>query len=353
MNTQRFFSKKFSVYLLLLVGGVFFIWILCLLGSLPQLSRRYTIGLLYVPSRVYHEQFNTQLKALLVADGRFKVVDFLADSTSNKMMITTLAESALNNKDVDLVMCTGISCAQNMVAVSKRRLSKKPILFIGVHEPVKLGLVESIDKPGGTTTGLYVELSTKKLNPFNLLFLTKPLLRSILLPYAVVTDGNEAQAINIKKLAETHGVNVTLLPVDNLSETLIRVAGSLAGHDALLYLEADMLGTYGAGLGKSCSQHHITMFACSTEGVSDAALSYAGSPVYFTERSMQMIKRILVNQENPSLIPLELVDNGNEFVINTHLCIEQSLGKIDIENIKTVIATDDTFSVVRNHLCIN
>jgi len=323
----------------------------------------YTVGLVYVPSRAFHEQAGGAIKALVKKDARFKLVEFTAASSSDQLLLSAVCNAGLDST-VDVLVCIGQSSAQTLIKLSQKRGVLKPIVFLGVSNPVELGLIQSIERPGQNATGVFDEVSSQVLNPVDLLRLAKPKVKNILMPYAVNDRTNEPHVLNIKESSIKKGIFVLPLAVDNISQTLIRVAGlwsdhdalmylvaSLwSDHDALMYLEADALATYGPALGKFASQHNVTMFASSPDGIADAALTYTLDPSAFAVYIIDLLKRILINKESPATIPAQLVDGNREFIINTRLCAEQDLKDIDIKRILHTIDTDPAFAPVRGHV---
>jgi len=309
----------------------------------------YTVGLVYVPSRAFHEQAGGAIKALVKKDARFKLVEFTAASSSDQLLLSAVCNAGLDST-VDVLVCIGQSSAQTLIKLSQKRGVLKPIVFLGVSNPVELGLIQSIERPGQNATGVFDEVSSQVLNPVDLLRLAKPKVKNILMPYAVNDRTNEPHVLNIKESSIKKGIFVLPLAVDNISQTLIRVAGLWSDHDALMYLEADALATYGPALGKFASQHNVTMFASSPDGIADAALTYTLDPSAFAVYIIDLLKRILINKESPATIPAQLVDGNREFIINTRLCAEQDLKDIDIKRILHTIDTDPAFAPVRGHV---
>jgi len=314
-------------------------------------SSVYTIGLVYVPSRSYHEHFAHKLQALVGLDKRFKIVEFSV-AAADQMLVASVCSTALNRKDVDVFVCVGLVCSQTMVNVSKKREGQKPIVFMGVDDPVGLGLVNSLAMPGHNVTGIFTRPCVEGVSPLLLLQLAKPSVKNVLLPYAVVADGNESRANAIRELGLRHGIIVHLLPIDNIAETMLRVSDQISGNDSLIYIEGDLLGSYGAGFGKLCSQHGVTMFASSLDGISNALLSYSIDPARYAASVLALIIKILINHESPGHIPVQEADGTRDFRINTHLSIEQGVSNLDLHLIEKNINGQPIFSAIRNNLII-
>jgi len=311
---------------------------------------QYVVGLVYPATLAFHEQVNNELKKIVGLDKRFKIKEFTI-AGRDQLLATNICSSALD-EEVDIFVCTGLMCSQTMVKLSQKRNILKPVVFLGVHNPIDLGLIDSIEKPGHNATGLFVEVAVQQLNPIELLFLLKPNAKNILLPYAVNEHLNDEVFRNMNKSCKARGARLNLLPIDSLVETLSRVNGKIQGNDVLMYVEPDAISSYGAGMGKLASQHGISMFASSPDGIFDAALSYSSDSRIFAPYAFELVKRILINHESPANIPAQLMDGNRNLIINKSLCLQQDLKNIDIDRIVSIINTDPQFAVVRNHIVI-
>ncbi|MDQ5940580.1 MAG: putative tryptophan/tyrosine transport system substrate-binding protein [Candidatus Dependentiae bacterium] len=226
----------------------------------------------------YHERVNNALIQEINVDKRFAVKEFTAASALDPLLVNATCDAALDS-DVNLVICTGIACSRGFAQMAKKRHSTKPMVFMGVNNPVDIGIVASLEKPGGNITGVFSASFENKVDIATLLLTLKPTTKKVLLPYAAVTDGNEPLAFKIQEALKTNSVDVTLLPINNPNETISICTTVLPGHDMLMYLEADPIASNGSGLGKLASQHGVTMFASSIDGIKDAVFSYASDPI--------------------------------------------------------------------------
>ncbi len=51
-------------------------------------------------------------------------------------------------------------------------------------------------------------------------------------------------------------------------------------------------------MGKLASQHGVTMFARSPDGIADAALSYTADSLHYSQPAFNLVKRILINHDH-------------------------------------------------------
>jgi len=335
-----------SILLTVIALGLSFTW-------RNSYFKPYVIGIVCVPSQAFHEYISAVLVKRIKSDNRFDFRFITSPSTSDLIAVNAACNEALDS-DVDSVICIGIRCAKGMVQTSRKRLSKKPVIFLGVLDAVKYELVESMERPGGHITGIESNHPTdSSFNMADLLLAIKPRAVNILFPYSMLAGGHESKAPIIKEACARIGIHVTLLPIYNLNETLSQVAGLLPHHDTLMYLEADGVAIYGPGLGKLASQHNVTMFAGSIDGIKDSALSYAADPACLADNAFEITKDILINKKNPGDIPVQQATVARNLIINTRLCKEQDLADIDIQKTINTIHHDERFALVRNHIIVN
>lgn len=316
-----------------------------------MVTPHYRIGLVYVPSRTFHERVNAALAADIATDKRFSIKHFTVASAVDTLLVNATCQAAAES-DVDLLICSGIGCTQALIQLLRRRGIAKPVVFVGVNDPVGIGIVASLDAPGGLATGAFNTSIKCKTDPAELLLALKPHARRILLPYAVVSDSNEPQAHLIKEWCAHRNVAVTLLPIDTIPDTISRVSVALPGHDAMLYLEADALANYGAGLGKLAGQHHVTLLAGSFDGEQDAAVAYVADLSSLAYTAFSLAKRILINGEKPGAIPIKASCAG-KLIVNQRLCAEQDLPLLNEAKVAEMLRVHPHLQELAPCICIN
>ncbi len=319
--------------------------------ELFAIGHRYSIGLVYVPSRAFHEHVGLAIKELFAHHTCFNIIEFIAPSTTDQLTLSSVCDRALDSK-LDAVICVGQASAQTLVKLSQKRQLLVPILFLGVNDPVRLGIVDSIERPGNNATGIYHEVAAESISPMRLLHLIKPQCKNVLLPYSINERTNETSILALIKEAQRYGIHLTPVVIDNVGTALERILGTLHGYDTLLYLEGDAIGSHGAGMGKIASQHNITMVASSPDGIHNAAFFYSADPRHYAQYMLSLLQRILIMKESPSSIKVELVNGNRSLIINKQLCSEQDLKDIDINGILNAINTKPEFEVVRGHVVV-
>jgi putative ABC transport system substrate-binding protein len=101
---------------------------------------------------------------------------------------------------------------------AKRATTAIPIVFIGGNDPVSIGLVTSLNRPGGNVTGvtvLNVEIAAKRLQLLNELIPTAPTIAALLDPG---TPNFEIDSKNLMTAAKLLGLQVHILPAGTPAE---------------------------------------------------------------------------------------------------------------------------------------
>jgi ABC transporter substrate binding protein len=132
-----------------LLGGAAAAWPL---AARAQQANPVRIGFLPIgsPSNAYDrslvEAFRQGLREVGVVENRHAVRDFVWIRNEPEL---PQAVSELMQRGAKLL----IPCGTSASVVAKQQVSTIPILFINVGNPVGVGLVESLSRPGGNVTG--------------------------------------------------------------------------------------------------------------------------------------------------------------------------------------------------------
>jgi putative tryptophan/tyrosine transport system substrate-binding protein len=141
------------------------------------------------------------------------------------------------------------SGSANSVLAAKAATSTIPIVFANGSDPVRLGLVASMNRPGGNVTGVTFISSTLMLKRLELLRELVPAARTIAL---LVNPGNlrgETDVADIETAARSVGQQILVLRASSVAELEVafdamaehRVGAVLVGADALFNRRADQI----------------------------------------------------------------------------------------------------------------
>jgi len=186
---------------------------LALLVSFPafaaqQSGRVPRIGfLVFVSSETRYRGFQQGLRELGYREGQNITIEFRsADGSPERLKDLT---DELVRLPVDVIVAGSTVGAET----AKRATSAIPVVFANVADPVALGLVASLAKPGGNITGLSTdspEITGKRLE---LIKEVIPGMRRIGVLWNQDATGSVAQFNQLKPAAQSLGVDVRSLPI--------------------------------------------------------------------------------------------------------------------------------------------
>jgi putative tryptophan/tyrosine transport system substrate-binding protein len=192
-----------------------------------------------------------------------------------------------------------------------------PIVFAVGSDPVAIGLVESLNRPGGNLTGISLQQTAAAAQRLELLHQVKPAERSIAF---LVNPTNpsfaEAETKEVQSAANALGVDLVVLNASSASEievafsTLVqRQAGALLiGGDIFFISRTDQLVALAA-------RHAVPAMYTYIEQARVGGLIAYGAYLGESERLIGVYCGRIFNGEKPSDLPVQLLTKV-ELVIN-------------------------------------
>jgi putative tryptophan/tyrosine transport system substrate-binding protein len=193
--------------------------------------------------------------------------------------------------------------------------SEIPIVFMGVGDPVGMGLIQSFARPGGNLTGvttLNLELAPKRLELFRELV---PGLRRVLFPYDATEAYAAAEVRAYRDAAQQLGIVLVERPVRTLEEA--QVALTQIGKDAvdgILKPRHSSWNVPGFMLEATAQQGVPTMFDHTWYVEQGGLASYGADGRAVGRQAARLVEKILKGA-TPAEIPVE-VNAELEFAIN-------------------------------------
>jgi putative tryptophan/tyrosine transport system substrate-binding protein len=203
---------------------------------------------------------------------------------------------------VDVIVAAGGPAAE----AAKRATSTIPIVLWGVGDPVGLGLITNVARPGGNITGV-TELSTE-LTPKRLQLL-KELVPDAARIAIVWNSSDRAMDLRAKEFATTAaqlGVTMVPVPIREIGDIDGALAG-LAGNrpDAIMIVTDPVMGSREAATLEFLAKHGLpAMYEFGDSARRGALLSYGPSLTDLAPRAAEYVDRILRGAK-PGDLPLE------------------------------------------------
>jgi len=238
---------------------------LLLCGAAPvwaQAPKVFRVGILtmaYTPWHSHTEGFRDGLKDLGFVEGRNLAFEARA-ARGDANHIPDLVAEIVRQKP-DLLYCVGSVAAQ----ACPKATATIPIVLAEVGDPVGLGLVKSLGRPGGNVTGmanLRAELTAKRVELFKE---TVPGLRRVLVTY----DPRQAEEQEALRHARSAAGRLGLTLLERPITAPLEIEPGLAelregGRDGLLIVQSGVnLNVPGRSLEVATSNKLPTMFPAS------------------------------------------------------------------------------------------
>lgn len=256
------------------------------------------------------EAFRNELKAKhWVEDRNLKVTVRYGDSNASK--VKRLVKE-IHSKKPDVIFVIAGHAALQM----KRVISDIPIVFLYVSDPVQVGLIDSLARPGRNFTGVgtWDTSATQKL--IELLVTVAPNIRNVATIHAPINSSRSGYAKIIRSSAEKLGFSYVPLLARNTSE-LDRVLSQIARtpNTGLVLLPDPVTLGNQAKIINFTLKNRIPVIAWNL-GFSESGglLSYGIAPETLYRNAAKLVDKIL--RGTPvSTLPVQLPDRY-EFVVN-------------------------------------
>jgi len=274
-----------------------------------QAAKQFKVGILTDAMAPWHSStkgFRDGLKEFGYVEG--KNISFEVRTSKGDLARLPKLAAELMEQKPDLLFCVSDAC--------RKETGRIPIVFTQVSDPVRLGLVESIARPGGNITGiadLRAELTAKRLELFKE---TVPALRRVLVTY----DPRKTEELEALASAKSEASRLKLILIENPITSPLEIEPALAklnegGRDGILIVQSGTnLNIPGRSLEVATSNNLPAMYPSSFWSQFGALVSYGPDQYAQGRQAARLAHRILTGTP-PRELPVELPDRF-EFIIN-------------------------------------
>ena len=302
-------QKRFVLFVTLIGMALLMVFLGQKSAALAQPPKVFRIGILtdaMVPWHTSTNGFRDGLKEFGYVEG--KNVIFEARAAQGDITHLPKLASELVEQKPDLLFCVSDACS--------REIRKIPTVFTQVSDPVRLGLVESIARPGGNITGianLRAELSAKRLELFKE---TVPSLSRVLVTY----DPRKTEEREALTSAKKEATRLKLILIESFITSPLEMEPTLAklkegGSEGILIVQSGTnLNIPGRSLQVATSNKIPTMYPASFWSEVGGLASYGPDQYSQGRQAARLAHKILIGT-HPRELPVELPDKI-EFIIN-------------------------------------
>src|SRR5215471_12852312 len=235
-------------------------------------------------------------------EGRNVTIEYRWAEGRNDRLPALAAE--LVRLPVNVIVCAGSTPA---AIAAKAASTTVPIVFYGGADPVSMGLVASLSRPGGNITGvttLNVELAAKRLEVLHELVPTATMIAGLVNPTNPVIAETETR--DLQAAARTLGLTLHVLhasseqEIDTAFMTLVQVrAGALViGTDALFNSRSEQLAVL-------TLRDEVPAIYQFREFVLSGGLASFGTTVVDTYRPLGVYTGRILKGEKPADLPVQ------------------------------------------------
>src|SRR5215813_7585243 len=154
--------------------------------------------------------------------------------------------------EVDVILASAGPAA----LAAREATTSVPVVFVGVVDPVGLGLVPSLGRPGGNLTGLATTSEDFAGKRLELLKAVVPSLKRAAVLWHPSNLTNPIQLKGAQVAARTLGVRLEPVPIEGPND--FDAAGkAVRGTDGLLFLESPLFTTHRARLAELASKSRL------------------------------------------------------------------------------------------------
>jgi putative ABC transport system substrate-binding protein len=255
------------------------------------------------------DAFRQGLRQLSYVEGKNIVIEFrYAEGKFDRL--PELAAEIVHLK-VDVIVVAN----PEAIDAAKRATATIPIVMVGPGDPVRLGLIASLARPGGNLTGLSfisIELTGKRLE------LLKEAFPKISRVAVLRTPGaaQEQQVKEIEVVAQTLGIQVQYVHVQSPDDFDNAFSAITKGRaDALLILRSPLIRTHATRIMDFAEKRRLpTMYDDRLFVEAGGLMSYGTNTLDFYSRAAIYVDKILKGAK-PADLPVEQPMKF-EFVIN-------------------------------------
>jgi putative ABC transport system substrate-binding protein len=203
-------------------------------------------------------------------------------------------------QDVDVIVTYG-----SAVTILKQATTTIPIVFAVAFDPVRDGLVQSLDHPGGNVTGVSIQQLDLVGKRLELLRAAIPQLHRL----AILADAGYAEpmleADRVKSTAQALGLEAARLGIWQPQDIAPAVEALRNKADALYVVSDALIAANRARIiGLALSEHLPTIFSYDDYVEAGGLMSYGPNYADLFRRAADMVDKIL-HETKPGDIPVE------------------------------------------------
>lgn len=230
--------------------------------------------------------------------------------------------------NVDIIIALTTPCAK----IAQSQIKDKPIIFVGVTDPVSEKLVDNLSSGKGNITGTTSKVPSIKILHQAISFF--PSIKKVGIIYSTGESNSVSIIEQLKVDIETHKLNIELITKGVSQSIDIQKAASAAVKetDALFIINDNGIVSSANILIKESDAAHKPIFASDIESVRRGALFTHGL-TYKDEgiAAANILKKILIDGKSPGEIPI-FINKQSYYFVNKKLLTNFDIDLASVTN---------------------
>ena len=298
----------------------------------------YTIGICNYVDDASLNQIVENIQSRLAEIGAERGVSFKVEY-DNCNADATVLEQIISNfmaDKVDLMVGVATPVAMSMQAATAD--NPIPVVFSAVSDPVGVGLVESLEKPGANLTGTSDYLDTAAI--MKLIFAAQPDAQLVGLLHDVGQDSSTAAIAAAKEYLDAQGVAYKEYTGTTVDEVMLAADAIIAdGVDAVFTPTDNTIMTAELSIYEKLAEAGIPHYTgADSFALNGAFLGYGVDYANLGVETADMIAGILLDGNDPAQTPVMTFDNGTA-TVNTETCATLGFDYDEIEALFAPLCT--------------
>jgi ABC-type uncharacterized transport system substrate-binding protein len=275
---------------------------------------------------IFHTSIAIELKNLIKQHSSSQISAAMINVGWNAETISRMTHDVMSQK-YDLIVTIGAQCSK-YVKKTLDEYGGHPMIFIGAADPVELGLVASLEEPGGFCSGVNRMAAShdaviSRLAPTLLFRKRLLLLYSDIAPNALAL---QKQVATIKKYVYAQkGSSITSVTIGSPSDALDVLEEHKGRFDTVLLLEGCPSEQSIDVISQWCWEEEVLLCASGYSALQHgAACTYGGNTMPYAEEAFSMIQQFCFSGIAPGTVPVQCIPDNRIFRVNT--TVLQSIG---------------------------
>lgn len=305
----------------------------------------------FFPSRIEHRDYSVALFAPALHPSMENIMRGFKETLSKDSKKTySFAEYNANGSSFllrgqaddivavgyDLIFTIGTFCTQTVFELTRKEERTVPIVFSAVNDPIKIGVVQSIQRPNTNVTGVLSK--SDYAQQVEALLEVKPDVKRVLLVYNPAGGvGFDRDKEELTALFAEKNVDLFAVEVSQSYEITQKVSAHLSEVDVVFVLTDHTVVAGIDSLITLCSRYGVTLYTSELDsGNKGAALSFGVKEYDYGMLAARLALDILEGGHNPANLPCVMITK-NYLQINTKNMRQQGL-QLDDDQIELVRA---------------